>query len=825
MNKKNPTDTIGIIKASAGSGKTYRLTHEFVSMILDQNIPWRGILAVTFTNKAAAEMKGRILEALRHESEGSDARSLRAKEILEDMLLHYGELHVGTIDSYLQGASGAVSGDGRRIDLDEDGIIREAVDRVFEDAAGDAALQRRLRTLAMRRIEDGRGWNMQPMLACMVRSFLDEQFLVSLLEEDGAVRSPEKTEELAERAARCVTEFEAKVAEVGRKGLSAMEAVGRAPEEYKGKSRSPMTAFRHWAAGTVKEPGVRFATCLDETEGTPVQAAVAEAVDLFDSPYREYRTAKVVAESIPGLTLWSAIWKALDATLENRGVAMLRRNAARLAAASDDDEGYIQERMGVAIEAMLVDEAQDTSALQWRNLRRVARETLRRGGIVKNVGDVKQSIYRWRGADSRLLAGGMQASMPEAAFPEETLGENWRSTKAVVETNNALFGAIAARSGDVAPAEAAAMLAKVYGDACQELPAAHAGGNPGYARIMALSGEDWMQKAAAHCIDDIIRMRSQGYRWRDITVLVRRNSEGGAIAQLLLAQGIPAVTEDGLQACGNTCVRRAVAALRLTVNNDDPVARLVAGDTEPVPMGTVYEMAVAAIRMAKPQPGDEAYAQVLADQAMVWQQNHGSDLGGFLDWWEETGGRKCVGGGDRDAVRVMTIHKSKGLSLECVIIPLVAEKIVPSPTLTPSIWCRAEGRFADAGLMPVKAFEKTLTGTAFEGAFKEERALQWLDAVNTLYVAMTRAKSRLYVYMPEDDPTKAATRTGAIVQRVLPMEGGVWERGEETPFIAAAEEPMKNALMTGIMEGGRKGVTVALQADAYFAGEAEDVEF
>ena len=817
--------TVNLVKASAGSGKTYRLTKEFLARILDEDIPWREVLAVTFTNKATAEMKGRIVDALQKEGAAEGKRGAKARAILEDMLRHYGGLHVGTIDSYLQGAAGAVEEGGRRVDLDEDAIIRNTVERVMEDSRRDAVLAGRLRSLARRQVEDGKSWDVRGTVHDMTRRFLEEPFLVALLEEGSVVTDPAKVDALALRCAAETESFIKRLKDLGNAALDAMAAEGRAPEEYKGKSRSPMTAFYRWAEGVVKEPGAKFPDCVAETEGQGVQRYVQEALDLFDGPYREYRTAKVLAESVPYLGLWSAIWTALGEVLDERGTTMLRRSAARLAAVAQDDEAYIQERSGERIGAMLVDEAQDTSLLQWENLRRIARETLSRGGSVLGVGDVKQSIYRWRGADWRLLSGGMQDSMPEAAFKEDTLDTNWRSTSAVVEMNNTLYGGLAQNIAQVAPAETAQAVAKAYSDAIQAMPAVKDGNKPGYARVEALEGDDWADKALDKCVADIIRCRAQGYAWREIAVLVRKNSEGGMVAQRLLQENIPVVTEDGLQAGANACVQKAAAAVRLAQDPHDEIAAFLCGGQAADIAGTVYETVLDAIRKAGPQAGDAAYVQVLADQAMAYQQREGSDLRGFLDWWYETGCHKSVGGGEgRDAVRVMTIHKSKGLGLECVIVPLAGEKITPSPMLVPTIWCRPDGKFHDAGLVPVKAFEKTLRGTGFDEAFRTERTMQWLDVLNTLYVATTRACSRLYVYMPLDDATKAATRVSSIVQRTVEMPGGILEMGEETSH----EAPVAEALtvpMTGICEGGTTKVTAVMTADEYFAGEGEEVEF
>lgn len=816
-------NTVRLVTASAGSGKTYRLTKEFLAAVLDRNVPWRETLAVTFTNKATAEMKGRITEALAAEAAGSGPRAEKAGAVLRDMLHHYGEAGVGTIDSYLQKAARTLEG-AAKVELDEETVIADVAERVMADAAGDEGLMARLRGEALRQVEGGKTWDITGRLKEMARRFLDEPFLLSLL-HGSVVTDPAGVDAVAERAATMMAAFEQRVRETGEHGLQAMEAEGRSPEDYKGKSRSPMTAFRAWAAGTVKEPSAKFAACQEETAGTAVEEAVIKAVELFDAPYREYRTAKVIADSIPALTLWSAIWRAFDEVLAEKGIAMLRRSAARLARSAQDDESYIQQRTGRRVTALLVDEAQDTSVLQWENLRRIAREALSRGGEVLAVGDVKQSIYRWRGGDWRLLSHGMPDSMPEAAFSREGLDENWRSGSAVVEANNEIFGGIADQIERCAPASAAEAIRGAFADARQAMPAARGGARTGYVRIEALDKEAWREEALTRSVADLRRMHDQGYRWKDMTILVRKNREGGDVARRLVEEEIPVITEDGLQACSNACTQRAAAALRLAAHGDDAIARLAA-DGVAVPQGaTLYDMAVDAIRNANPSDADQAYVQVLADQAMAWQQQRGSDIAAFCDWWDERGSHKSIGSGDgADAVRVMTMHKSKGLGLECVVIPFAGDPLTTPAMLAPTIWCRAQGSFADLGLVPVRAFEKTLAGTDLEGDFQEERALQWMDAVNALYVAMTRAKSRLYVYMPQE--TAKPTTIAYLVQMVLGFPEEPWERGAEEA-VEMDESPVTMAPMAPVMAGGHVPVTVLLRGEEYFAGtlDEEEIEF
>ncbi len=831
------TGTVNIVKASAGSGKTYRLTQDYLSEILDEGRPWKNVLAVTFTNKATAEMKGRIVEALAAEAAKDGDRGARAKAVLREMLFDYGDFGVSTIDSFLQGTMRAFAREAGqqasyRVELDEETALDEVTDRVVAAAAKDPALMRRLRGLALRQVEKGKTWNITPTVKEMARRFLDEQFLLGLRREGSIVTDADATDALAERVDAAIRTFEEDLLETGRKGLIAMEAMGREPESFKGKSRGPLTVFRRWAAGEIKEPGARYRDAEYEVQGTPLEIPYSVAAELFGEPWTEYRTAKLVRDNISLMALYAEIFRQMDAWLDENNVTLLRRSGARLAEMlTERDAQYVQEKTGRRIDTLLLDEAQDTSVLQWENMRAVAAGAARRGTALV-IGDIKQSIYRWRGSDWRLLGGTMQADLAGNAIRETSLDQNWRSGRAIVEFNNRLFGGAAGVLAAAGLTDIAARVEAVYDGCAQAVPAARREkAEDGQVTVRLIGDDDWKATAMRLTTADIRRLHDEeGYPYGAITVLVRRNSDGGAVAEALIAEGLPVVTDDSLRIGANSCAGRFAALLRHRANPEDEIAALacsVLGVADSLgASGSLYETVAQLVQDARPQAQDAPFVQAILDGTMQWQQEHGSDIAAFARWWDEDGSRRSLGAPEgRDAVRVMTIHKAKGLSLDAVIVPLAAEAFTPAAMLAPTIWCRARGDLAPLGLVPLKAYEASLRGTAFEDDFLEERTCQWIDAMNTMYVATTRARTRLLMYMPEEVVSaKAPARFSELLQTLFHgefSEDGTYVSGTAKPY--GGEPPRAaTAPLAPLQTVPRKSrLLLALPADEYFKTAAE----
>lgn len=799
-------DNLTIISASAGSGKTHTLTQRFLGWLTQRAPGQQGdLLAVTFTNKAAAEMKDRIVDTL--------AQSGR-RDYLTAVLHGWDDLRISTIDTFLQQLSRAVApqlgiAPGCRVELDEDTILRQTTDRILEDTATDEDLAVRLLDLSLDQIRQGRSWSLDATLREAAARFMDEPLALRLLDHGSAITDKGAVDAMAKTAEGAIKAFEESLRKAGRDGMDAMAAMGRQPEDYKGKSRSPMCVFRAWADGVVKEPPARLGEMYGDAE-EPVARALTAALQLFDTPYREYRTSLLMRETLPTAALYGQIMQRLEAVLRDNDATLLRRSGEALARLTLNGTTAAPDRSDLHPEVLLIDEAQDTSSLQWRNLEPLAADAIRRDGNVLAVGDMKQSIYRWRGSDWRILDGLLEQNLPVQP-KKETLTTNWRSGEAIVTFNNILFSNAEGVARNYNAAMAADRIHKVYEDVIQNTPAPKdifdTKAADGKVTLRFLEMEDWKKKALDAAVDDIMDLRREGYPWNAITILVRRSSDGKAVTRHLVENQVPVVTDDSLAAGSNAAVSRMATALRLMCH-DDALTRLEAeqtgAPTDLHPEGSLYETVAALVPHVAAQPSDMPFIQVMLDAALEWQRDKGSQLRPFIEWWDEKGRTRNVSGAATDAVTVMTIHKSKGLSLDAVIIPFAAEGFTPPPMLTPTIWCEAKGPYAPLGLVPLKAHESKLRGTDFEAEWQEENTRQHLDTLNLLYVACTRAKKRLFLYCPSGSRWRYLTTDAMLRDIFMPYAvNGTYTMGQGLPRVQKEDNAATLALPPA--KGHRQG--------------------
>ena len=396
-----------------------------------------------------------------------------------------------------------------------------------------------------------------------------------------------------------------------------------------------------------------------------------------------------------------------------------------------------------------MDEFQDTSTIQWENFRPLLLNSVADGFDNLVVGDVKQSIYRWRGSDWHLLDAGVRADFRGEQEAEEVLDGNYRTCRAIVDFNNRFFTYAAAQmDGLLGGDEISRLYHDVQQKVCFKDPA------EGSVDVRFCEDSDAQMEEIVTSVETV---HDAGARYGDIAILVRNNQEGSEIAAKLVSNGIPVVSDDSLYVKSSVSVRRLVSQLSLVDTPDTGEGASVAGflarsmDIR-IPdhyhsLTDLAESLLRDLREADPDTFDAEvpYIQSFMDTLLDWTASHGNDLSAFLREWADAD-PKIASPETGSSVRVMTIHKSKGLEFPYVIFPF-AEKV----TLyhRSSYWCRPEvdgtplAAFAD-GVYHVELSDSS-TNTLFAGDYRRERALQFIDNINVFYVALTRAKYGLKV--------------------------------------------------------------------------------
>ena len=691
-----------ILKASAGSGKTFRLSKTYIELLLGSRepYPYRHILAVTFTNKATAEMKARILRDLSKLSE----KDPRAERLLIDLLHDYGAFSVSTIDRFFQQALKAFSREigqfaDYQIELDKDSLIAETMDRILDSLTEDSGeLLDWIQSALADALDQGR------------RFRVDEGLL-----ETGRLLKNDEFRELSERL-----------------GMSGADAFGKERlRRIREECRSLIREFlaRAAALGIEAAPGE-----LLKKPGKRALAASEELAALFDEPYRHYCTAVLLDGLLYQLGLAGEFHREFDALSAEKNVLCLdESNSLLRKIIGGSDAPFVYEKLGVRYEHFLLDEFQDTSHIQWDNFLPLLQESESRTDENLIVGDVKQSIYRWRDSDWRLLGSEVERAFPHAHV--ETMQENWRSTRTVVTFNNRFFPWAAAQLG----------LQDIYADV--EQTPKRADTQEGQVRVSFCG--DQLGAILASVQD----ARRDGARWGDIAVLVRGKKEGAAIAAHLIACGIPVISDDSLLLKSSPVVRRLVSLLSCFENPDDGIGRFLADAmdlTFPSEYHSLVDFCEELLRAMHEWDPDSFEGQVLYIQAFMddlqnWVQANGNKLRYYLKHWEEKD--IYIGSPENAAsVRILTVHKAKGLQFPHVIFPFADKVELYRHEVHWSELQTDRTPFSPElqGIYPVD-LGSLAEASLFEGAVVRERRLQLVDNINLFYVALTRAEKSLHV--------------------------------------------------------------------------------
>lgn len=855
---------VSVVKASAGSGKTYRLTQDYIGLLLSGDVQsYKHILAVTFTNKATDEMKSRVIESLYVLSRSDDRRAPQAADRLRRMLHDYSCFSVSTIDKFFQTVMRSFAREigqyaSYRVELDTDAVLGQVVDLLMssiEDPLHENLLKW-LKDYSFDQVEQGDGWNIVRPLKKMARQFLDESFLLRMREAGrGAELLGDKVALRAflKQLDDIIAAYGKEAAAIGQEGLRLLAGKGFAPDTLYYGASGPTMIFKKWASRNFEEKMPAEKRLKGALDRFPDPAALAQQFERvrihLGEPLRLRNTASLIRKNLYLLGIYSDLQRVLDSYLRENNVVLLQLSTDLLSRIiAEDDTPFVYEKIGNRYENLMLDEAQDTSLMQWNNFRPLFRNSQASGGCNLVVGDIKQSIYRWRGSDWRLMRDGLSRDLSNGPLRSETLRENWRSGRALIDFNNDFFSHISdVLAADAERSRLAGEVRHIYADCAQTQPQAHETDPEGYVRLSFLkkssdSKSSWRDGALKRMIDDIRMLLAEGYDYKDITVLVRRNKEGAKAASALIEAGISVLTEDSLQIGSSPCIGRLMSLLGWLVDPDDPVGELQSrGLRDNLPelkAASLYETCEQLLGCGILSHGEQDLPFIYAflDAVLAFQEKYGSSLRAFVKWWTEAGHKKSICAPDgQNAVRVMTIHKSKGLSLDAVVIPFCAEPY--TPRRQPTVWFKCPAALNGPSLIPLKA-SSSLKNSYFEDEYEEERMFQHIDVINTWYVAFTRARSRLLICAPLPDlPAKGKECSPSSIENTLYLhfrdrlrnhrqadrdEEVFFENGIRAPFVRTVKassltDDPQPAFTASVAQDGR--LRLSLRGADYFSQE------
>ena len=865
-----------IYKASAGSGKTHTLAHKYIDILLGANADtesYKHILAVTFTNKATDEMKSRIVSILYNLSQGSgeelkelsaaDAAkvSARAKTILTAILHDYSNFQVTTIDKFFQQIFRSFARElGRfsnyRVELSDEDVLSHAIDDMLsslDDSQTPEAdkIYRVINGFALDQWRYNSESKYTKQLLDFAKLFIKEDFKKKAGDYDS---DADKIDVVGKAAADYAEWFEKELSGTAKEAIAAIEEQGLLLEDFKGGNKGAMQKMPVYAKGGMplltdgqkamlkagpdgwfaakngKAMLPRAIAACNREPAPGLDVLVSKIVDLFGEPYAKYRTALIIRNNLGVMKIFGGIYDALGRYLKENNLMLLGETTDALhTMIGASDTPFIYERIGSWIDHYLLDEFQDFSLMQWDNFKPLLEQSLDAGGDNLIVGDVKQSIYRWRGSDWNTLESGIDSALDGKNLRHETLLRNYRSDKAIVDFNNGFFETITRQDGGSFDGDET--VAKVYSD-CRQEPVSKGGG---YVKVTFYEGKDEENgevPSLAFLKGEISRLDSQGYPRSDIYVLVRTNKEAATAAERLIADGIDVITDESLVVGSSGYVQRIVAVLKYMVNPDDAVnaqiIKEIGIDVELVDLtgNSLYDICENIVRSLGEEllDGQMPYLMAFMDVVLDYMRDHGSDIAGFVRWWEDTGCKQAISAPKgANAVRIMTIHKAKGLGCPVVIMPFFHEPL--TPYMTNYMWCADKDDF-ETGIMPVE-FKKEVEETTFRDFYAQEALFYKMDALNTAYVAFTRAEHELVVFANVGGKKKGISY---MLRDYLAgkMEGNVFEAGEPEQYKADAGDSIGSIKLDGYnsipMEGtgSRKRLELVYRGSDFFNPEGRD---
>ncbi|NVO21032.1 MAG: UvrD-helicase domain-containing protein [Bacteroidetes bacterium] len=911
------TQNFVVYKSSAGSGKTYTLVREYIALALISPGYFRNILAVTFTNKAANEMKQRVVLSLLHLSEPEAFKGtstvkhmmddlaaktgFKAEEISDkaasvlSMLLHnYDDFAVRTIDSFVSRIIRTFAHDLNlpldfEIEMDKDVLLDEAIDKLIFKAGVDPDITKILVEFTESKVDDEKSWHIENDLK-KVGGFL--------FSEDGYAYTTRLREITSDKVLSIIkginkfrSAFEQSIAKEATFAVNLIQSNFLGVESFYYGKQGIGAYFQNLSRAVITLPNSRVKSTIEDDNwyAGKSEPAVRETIDAlkpklleiyqnceqyFQSGYKDYMLFGMISGQLYQLGVISALEKELEEVKKERNVLHVSEFNKRITdIILKEPVPFIYERTGEKYRNYLIDEFQDTSDLQWKNLLPLIANSLASGQFNLVVGDGKQAIYRFRNGQVEqfmLLPGLPQGYDPlvfgDAAkalisnFKAELLGFNFRSLQQVVRFNNDFFHFISQRLDE--------SLRIIY-DEQEQLPVP--GKNGGAVCIEFLENDPdvgFNDHTAIKVYELVNELTGQGYSHKDIAILTRSNMQGSIIARFLMGNGINVVSAEALLIATSSEVNFLVAVLKMLNDPEDVIASasvIISLDLwhktkgildnllEIVHKGhfdqflrdsgydfnpsrlltlTLYDLCEEIIRIfgLDGQPYN-SYIQFFLEFVGRQVSSDAFQLADLLESWEEKKNQLSVVVPEGiDAVRIMTIHKAKGLEFPVVIWPFATETL---KSTRDKLWIETNHPVLEGLPVALVPTNKELEDVGYSELYNAERNKSLLDMVNLIYVAFTRPVEKLFILTKQPGNSKSENASlPVLLQQYLDQTDLPWEN-EGTRYTlgeinSVYQVPGKSVQMSGILDSmisasWQKRIRLARRApNTWTAGQSVD---
>lgn len=869
VNNRGMQNLLNIYRASAGAGKTFFLTESFLKLAFRAPDYSRKILAVTFTNKAAEEMKSRITEQLNlltEKPEKADHLSVlqaafpemsleeirqRAESIRDEILHNYSLFSVSTIDSFVQKVVRAFTFEmnlrsNYNVQLDTDAVMSDLRERLFEKLKDDERLLAWLIKFAEYKIGENKSWNYNKDIEELSREILKEDFQSKKIAE----HESEDLDALRKRLSEVKNDFEKKMLAISDKAVKAVEAnetdyntlgqkvkyIGdHLTKKIKKGEYEPTKTVRGiadnpdaWSNKGANEQTLQKIAQFHAAAGPLIK----EAVDLYINDYPIYASANEVLKNFYSFGLLSDIAALLPEYRNDNNELLISDTTFLLKELiQNNDAPFIYEKTGNRYAHILIDEFQDTSNFQWENFEPLIKNSLAAGNFNLLVGDIKQSIYSWRGGDWTLLLHRVKDRIGAENVFENNLPYNWRSAKNIVRFNNTIFERLPKILQEHFNAEVKSKTSEelnqsfesegmftaiedAYRQSAQKIPKNQK--NLGFAYtefVLKEKGElkaDVEQRIGNKVGQIVNELLSKGHKAGDIGLLVRTGADAKKITDLLYAyqkehpesKTFDVISQASAELSGSASVKIIVAAMKYLHEPKDQIAKaellyeymqIRQGESTKLHRifsdeGAARELLPKAFKAAvselnnmqlyelterlidcfelRTNMGDFEFIRSFQDLVFDFVSKKGNDLHEFIQWWEEKGKTESLQTSDKhNAVKILTVHKSKGLGIDNLIVPFANWSI--SPQSRTNFWAKDDSGFFGAYEYLPLNYKSALADTVFRRSYHRYTLHGYTEALNLLYVALTRAKLTLTIFAPVNANAKSLGTVADLLLKAI----------------------------------------------------------
>ena len=859
-----------VYKSSAGSGKTFTLVREYLKIVLQNPEKFRQVLAITFTNKAANEMKERVirnlvfladpeinrekdavkylLPQLTEQLSISEAQiRSRAAIVLRLIMHHYAEFAISTIDSFTHRVIRTFAHDLKipmnfEVELDAETMLSQSVDLLISRVGSDEQLTRVLVDFVEKKAGDEMSWQIEKDLNEFGKNLLSESSISALNE----IRSYDLETFMKVRSSLAAwkSKWENTIVLIASEAVALIDREHLTVDSFIQKNKSVLVylqnlsqkRFDKIAPNSFARNSLESGEWISRKAPDGQQAAFDRIAPLvlpvgkrllgmIDDELSRYILCKLLLNHLFSTALLSEIEKTLNTLcLENNKLLISEFNRRISQIVQEQPAPFIYERLGEKYHHYLIDEFQDTSILQWHNLLPLIENSLASFYLNLVVGDSKQAIYRWRSGDAaqfemlpKLIRDKPNPLLDDRErtlinhYKKEELSQNHRSSPVIVDFNNRFFTSIAG------------LLPDNYGETFKHAAQLAARKEkPGLVRIEKVTTseeEDGVYEDFVHLkiLSIISELKEDRFPLKDLAILCRENKKAAKIASFLISRGIPVISSESLLLTQSEQVNFLVAWMQHLIDPADGIPQvhilhyLTTGgllkDVSPedyfgpgihadnddfhkllsanfsfisyhhLKSLELFSLTQYLIFHFKLNDPVDSYLRFFQDIVLEFIKDHRGGLPEFLEWWDKKSKKASVIIPEGiDAVRIMTVHKAKGLQFPAVIIPFADEQVRAARK---HLWVELDEDYARPLKTVCLPTQKSLIETSCKEVYEDEMNRSYIDMVNVMYVALTRPEERLYV-LTKDFPEK--TDGTASVPKLFSrffMAEGIWENGRE----------------------------------------------